>query len=547
MVRQRNTYAALLAIAVGSLGCSQEPTGSASESIRSDSFSVHLEAIGTYATDIFDDGGAEIVAHDADTQRLFVVNGGTSAVDVLDLSDPTAPHLEFSIDVSKFGAVPNSLALSPTEPVLAVAVENEDKQAPGTVAFFDTDGNALSSVEVGALPDMVTFSPDGDTVLVANEGEPSDDYTIDPEGSISIIDVSSCAGHVTQNDVSTADFHAFDNANLDPSIRIFGPNASVSEDLEPEFIAVSPDSTTAWVTLQENNALAIVDIPERRVRALRGLGFRDHSRDGRGFDASDRDDEIRIQPWPTRGMYQPDAISVVPFYGIPFLITANEGDSRDYPGFSEETRVGDLILDPQAFPDAATLQADENLGRLKTTTALGDIDGDGDFDRIYSYGTRSFSVLSPWGNRIFDSRDSFEQITAVQFPENFNSTNDENQSFDNRSDDKGPEPEGVVVGEFTLDDDDDDETVQLAFIGLERVGGIMVYDVTIPWRPKFKAYFNNRDFSQTDPALAKDLGPEGLAFISADDSPTGTPLLAVANEVSGTTTIIGITVSETDD
>jgi hypothetical protein len=232
-------------------------------------------------------------------------------------------------------------------------------------------------------------------------------------------------------------------------------------------------------------------------------------------------------------MYQPDEIAAYEVGGKTYLVTANEGDARDYDGFSEEERVGDLSLDPTAFPDAANLQEDELLGRLRVTNTLGDTDGDGDFDELYAFGGRSFSIWDEEGNLIFDSGDQFETITAQLFPEFFNSNNDDNDSLDDRSDDKGPEPEGITIGHIG--------NRTIAFIGLERIGGVMMYDITNPQKPVFVGYSNNRNFNvdATNP-LAGDLGPEGVLFISKKDSPNGKPLLVVSNEISGTTTVFGI-------
>ncbi|MEO1590445.1 MAG: choice-of-anchor I family protein, partial [Cyanobacteria bacterium J06632_22] len=320
-------------------------------------------------------------------------------------------------------------------------------------------------------------------------------------------------------------------------VRIFGegPNgpSTASQDLEPEYIAVSEDGLTAFVALQENNALGILDLTTETFTAVVSLGFKDHSVEGNGFDASNRDGGINIQTHPTLGMYQPDAIATYTVDGETYVVTANEGDARDYDGFSEEVRVKDLTLDPTAYPNAAELQDDANLGRLKTTTALGDTDGDGDVDQIYSYGARSFSIWDAAGNLVFDSGDDFEQIIAADFPEVFNINDGDPEEFDERSDDKGPEPEGITIGVF------DGRT--LAFIGLERSGGVMVYDISNPTAPKFLTY---------EPSFSGDVSPEGLIYISEDDSPNGAALLVVTNEESNTfsvyqpvpepTTLIGL-------
>ena len=493
-----------------------------------------LTPVGTFATDVFDESAAEIAAHDPATQRLFVVNGNDDAVDILDLRSPTTPTRIGQIPISGLGGGINSVAFH--NGLLAAAIEAETAQDNGTVAFFDAEGDLLGQVEVGPLPDMLAFTPDGDTVLAALEGEPNDDYSVDPEGGVAVIDISGGPAAAT---VRTATFTAFNDQASDlmaAGLRIFGPGATLAEDVEPEYIAVSPDGTTAFVTLQENNAVAAVDIAAAEVTAIFPLGTKDHSLEMNAMDASDRDDAINIRTWPVRGMYQPDAIATVERNGSLYLVTANEGDARDYDTFSEEVRVEDLTLDPDAFPNAADLQAETALGRLTVTNTMGDTDGDGDYDRLYSFGARSFTVwevTSAGPIPVYDSGSDFERITARRFPEHFNNDNDENDP-DSRSDAKGPEPEGVTIGMVG--------GVPHAFIGLERIGGVMVYSLDQPANPQFVAYINNRDFTgDPEAGTAGDLGPEGLVFIPAEDSPTGDMMLAVTNEVSGTTTLYSVT------
>lgn len=490
---------------------------------------LELSPVGTFATNVFDEGGAEIVSYDSQSQRAFFTSASANELGVLDLSNPAAPTPVAGlspIDLSSYGGGPNSVAVS--NGIVAVAVQADIKTDPGSVVLFDTNGNYLDQFLVGALPDMLTFSPDGTKLLVANEGEPNsygESDSVDPEGSISIIDLSS-------GTVATADFTAFNGLKDDliaQGVRLYGPGATVAQDFEPEYITVSDDGTTAYVTLQENNALAVVDIASATVTEVLPLGYKDHSLAGNELDASDRDGVVNIQSWPVLGMYQPDAIASYTIDGKTYLITANEGDARDYDGLEEETRVRDLELDSTSFPNASSLQANENIGRLTVTTVNGDTDGDGDYDQLYALGARSFSIWTAEGDQVYDSGDEIEQITAAAFPGFFNSSNDGN-ALDNRSDNKGPEPEGVTLGVI------DGRTY--AFIGLERIGGVMIYDVTNPMNPVFQQYVNNRDFSE-DPESGQplDLGPEGLTFVSADDSPNGIPLLLVANEISGTVTV----------
>jgi len=515
---------------------------------------IALQRLGTHDTGIIGEGAAEIAAYDPHTQRVFSVNTANKAIDVIDISDPTNPTptpfspicVGFSPPIceEQFGS-PNSIAVR--DGVVAVAVENVPKTEPGTVVFFDTKGALLSWVTVGALPDMLTFTPNGRYVLVANEGEPnsySQPDSIDPEGSVSIINMSRGAAHVTQHDVVTADFaHFNDPAPIDPRIRIFGPNATVAQDLEPEYIAVSHNSRTAWVTLQENNAIGILDIRAGRFTELVALGFKDYTVLGNGLDASDRDNPdppptgvINIGNWPVLGMYQPDGIASYRVRGQTYLVTANEGDAREYTGFDERRRVGQLGLDPMVFPDAETLREERNLGRLRVTQVNGNIDDDEEFEQLYAFGARSFSIWTASGELVFDSRDDFEQITADEFlgfPLAFNSNGD-SRTFDGRSPEKGPEPEGVVLGKVF--------GRTYAFICLERIGGVMVYDVSDPFDPRFVHYQNDPSF----PPLG-DRGPEGLVFVPEGDSPIGAPLLIVSNEVSGTTTIFKIDSNDLTD
>lgn len=485
-------------------------------------------AIATYLDE--DLSAAEIPAFDPASMRLFVVNGQKSGVDVLDLGDPTAPVLLMTLDTSSFGS-PNSVSVH--SGVVAVAVESTTKTDSGEVWFFAAaTGELLASVGVGALPDMVTFSPDGKYVVTADEGEPDSDYLVDPPGTISIIDVSGGVENLMPSDVKTADFEAFTLMNLAPEVRLFGPNAaSPALNFEPEYVAISGDSSTAYVTLQENNALAVVDLASATVIDVRPLGFKDWS-GGPQLDASDEDGAAKFVNAPILGMYQPDAIAWFSVQGGEYLLTANEGDVRDWDAYSEEERIKNLDLDPQVFPDAATLQQDGVLGRLKVTSSLGDPDLDGDYDTLFTFGARSFAVWAAAdGALVYDSGDAIEQLIAADPNQaaNFNADNAAND-FDSRSDDKGPEPEGLTLGEAY--------GRTLGFIGLERVGGVLMVDLSDPVSPAILAHVNPRNFAG-DPAAgtADDLGPEGLTFVPAAASPSGQPLVIVANEVSGTVSI----------
>ncbi|MEO1608048.1 MAG: choice-of-anchor I family protein [Pseudomonadota bacterium] len=476
-----------------------------------------VNLLGTYETKVFDEGAAEIVAHDAKNQRLFIVNGNDKTIDVIDFKDPKAMTKINAIDLSEYGKTANSVAVHGER--VAVAVEANDKQANGKLLVLDLEGKVVSEAEAGALPDMVTFTPDGQYILLANEGEPSDDFKNDPEGSVTIFEIAS--GKVTN-----VSFAGLKKQDFGPSAHWPSPEGTtVAQDLEPEYIAISGDSKTAFVSMQENNAMAVIDIASGKITKVFGLGLKDWR--NFKFDVTDKDKATVLKSWPVVSMYQPDAIASFTHNGATYIVTANEGDARDYEGYSEETRVAKLKLDAEKYPNAAELQDEKALGRLKTTTAKGDTDGDGDIDQIHAYGGRSFSIFAADGKMIYDSGDEFTAYLSKQHPTWFNSEGEES-SFDKRSDDKGTEPEGVDVGTVG--------GTRYAFIGLERMGGIMVYDISNPEAPKFETYILNANPKGSGKeGTAGDLGPEGLKFIAADKSPTGKAILVVANEVSGST------------
>jgi hypothetical protein len=294
--------------------------------------------------------------------------------------------------------------------------------------------------------------------------------------------------------------------------RIFGKDASFTQDIEPEYITISENSKKAWVSLQENNAIAEIDIDSKAIVKILPLGFKDYSLAKNSIDPSNVDGGVNFSTWPVYGMYLPDGIAVMSNNNVPFVFTANEGDSRDYGGFSEEVRIGNnaVVLDAEIFPNANYLKENVNLGRLNITNTLGDIDGDGDFDRLYSYGARSFSIWNGHtGKQIFDSGDFLDKTAVL-----------EGSYDDARSDDKGVEPEAVVLGRIG--------NKNLLFVGMERADAVAVYDATNPVKPKYLQWLKCGD------------APEGILFIPAEQSPSGKSLLVVCSENDGQVTIFNI-------
>lgn len=479
-------------------------------------------------------GSAEISAFAKDEKRLYVLNSVGKKINILDFSNPSSITEIASIDLSVFGSEgPTSVA---TYGDFVVAGVSKGPSEDGVLVIMDKNGNNISTVTVGNLPDNVGFTPDGLKVLVANEGQPNSDYSLDPEGSISVIDVSKGFGNVSQSDVININFNAFDTdiASLKASgVRIFGPGSSVSQDVEPEYITFSDDSKTAWVSLQENNALAEINLESNTISKIIPLGLKDHSLPNNTIDTSDETDFVFHANWPVKGMFMPDAIASYNVNGTTYIATANEGDSREYDTFEEEIKIGDADykLDPTVFPNAAYLKLESNLGELLATNQNGDIDDDGDFDEIHVFGGRSFSIFNAsTGDLVFDSGDDFEKITAQDptYSSLFNASNS-NNNFKNRSDNKGPEPEGIVIAKI------DDKVY--AFITLERVGGFMTYDITDPANPVYENYINNRTLGDDE---GGDLGPEGIIYIAPSDSPTGKGLVVLSNEVSSTVSIYSL-------
>jgi hypothetical protein len=522
-------------------------------------------------------GAAEIVQYHAATQVAYATDSTDNTVAMIDISGVnstplTLPSNDNSLTFSRLTiesavgevALDGMTSIAISGDLMAVAVPADDKANNGYVLFYNNLDNQapafVKAVEVGNLPDMVTFTPDGSKVLVANEGEPAKDYSIDPEGSISVITVTDGVPADTATAITFAAYNG-EQATLEAQGMLFPTpngrtingvtiNSTVAQDLEPEYISAT--NTTAYVTLQENNGLAIVDLADNSVSVI-GLGLK--SWEDLLID-SQEDGSVSFASFSgLYGAYQPDSIANFSWQGQTFLVTANEGDAREYffdvadeaactaangqdydsgdgcLAYTDEFKIKDL---PAAPGSAFEVLADDDRVRDLRVTSAGPTNAEGEYEIAVAYGARSFTIWDQNGVVVYDSADQLERITAAIYGNSFNSTDDENAS-DDRSENKGPEPEAITVGTVG------DKTY--AFVGLERMGGIMVFDITNPFSVDFVDYYNNRNITEGldfNDAIG-DLAPESLVFVPAEDSPTSAPLLLVGNEVSGSLAVWEIT------
>ncbi|OGU24323.1 MAG: hypothetical protein A2580_06635 [Hydrogenophilales bacterium RIFOXYD1_FULL_62_11] len=417
---------------------------------------------------------SEIVAFDSINQNLWVA--GVNGVDVLNAA--TGSLLQH-IDTTGYGSI-NSVAIH--NGLAAFAMESStDRTLPGQVVLFDTTSRNLASginqITVGALPDMAVFTTDGSKLLVANEATPTMYGAYDPAGSVSIIDLAN-------RTVSTAGFAGVPTTGS--AIRNPGM------DFEPEYIAVNAAGTQAYVTLQEHNAVAVLDLGTQQFTSVIGLGTKDFSLPGNSIDPSHKDGKIELRSAEVKGFYQPDAIAAYDVGGVTYTVMANEGDTREDDG------------DKERLKDVVGVTGPPDLGQLNIST-LDSTTGD-----LYTFGARSFTIRDTSGNIGFDSGNQLDAEAIAR-----------GIYDDKRSDDKGVEPEGVEL--FALDGE------MYAAIGLERTtkSAVAIYKITDPANASFV------DMIVTD----GDVAPEGLKAFSIG----GLHYLAIANESSNTTTLYQLT------
>ena len=493
------------------------------------SFNQKMSELANYNTKagVDPEGGvAEIVKYNKFNQTMYLVSGATQAIHVVSLADlSTSEHVDLdatkiitlaSLGISDAGDI-TSVDVSPNGQEIAVAIQHQEYDQNGYIVRLDAEGNFISKTTAGVQPDMITYTPDGTMILVANEGEPRNGYgkdIVDPKGTITALDIAA-------NEATEIDFTAFDSsvarqALVDKNV-ILKKGTAPSVDLEPEYITVDNNSLTAYVSLQEANSIASIDLTTKQVKRIDSLGFKDYSTGANKIDLYKKDKTINIENNDSfLGVYMPDGISSYEVNGKTYLLTANEGDSREWGEYCNE--VEEKYVSPYSDEQSKIVTIDTS-----------DYDGFDDLSKNYLFGGRSFSIIdADTMTMVSDSHADFEEITAKLLPDYFNCSNDD-ISFKDRSGKKGPEAEDVkmmmIDGKAT------------AFIGLERIGGVMMYDISNPANPTYSDYINLRNFSDD---IAGSVSPEGLCAISSKDSPTNKPMLLVANEVSGDVNVIEV-------
>lgn len=483
-----------------------------------------------------DGGVTEILSYDYVNHKAWVVNGMAGTLEILDLSelDKDSTVTSVSIDIGamaeeaaddfSYGDM-TSVSINSEAGIAAVALQHSEYDKNGYVALLSVEGELLAMLEAGCQPDMVTFTPDKSKILSANEGEPRNGYgdnVTDPCGSVTVIEVN--YNSLSDSSCTNIDFTAFDicRDELAESGVLFVKGALPSVDFEPEYIAA--DNSKAYITLQESNAIAVLDIESLIYDGVYPLGFKDLSLEENAVDIIKDGAYLANTYEDAVGAYMPDGISIYSYDGMTYLLTANEGDAREWGAdenvYCNEIKTALTASDGTVAEDIRVLDSAVTDGIPEGKTAL--------------YGGRSFSIYRADENgltQVFDSGTQLEAITAGFAPEYFNCSNDDSD-IDSRSPKKGPEPESVTIGIVG------DRTY--AFVGLERIGGIAAYDITVPENTAFAGYVNTRNFSEEMELtenyshFESDISPEGLCFVTAEHSPTGTPLLLAAFEVSGT-------------
>ena len=498
-------------------------------------------------------GSSEIAAFHAGSKRIFATNGVKNTIDIFDISDVANPKKVDSVSLAPYGNDVTSVAAG-RDVVVAAVLVTETFSATGVpttpngkIVVFDTNGKVLSATDIlGVLPDSVTFAPNGTTALVAIEAQPvcakddpataekeSTDYSkaSDPVGGVSVVDLTDPTAPVVR-------FAGFDQFTVEEmrakGIAVSSVVDDVSKDFEPEFVTAA-DNKTAYVTIQEANAIGKLNIETATFESITRAFESKLSNTAR--DTSDKDSGAGPRNYRNVvGASQPDAIASFKVGSGHYFLTANEGDAREYTCLNDDLRAASLIVDPKRFGDWTTLSGTADLGRAKVNPNIGDKDGDGDIDTIHLRGSNSMTMYRN-GYAYWDSGDLLNQIQTQAFGvANINGSHSYSKDLStmnyvgqDRSDDKGAEPEGVALGMVG--------DRRIAILGLERMTALAIFDITRPLEPVFQEWLQMLPTKATPAADVKHWSPEGIVFVPADKSPSGKALIITSYELSGSLSI----------
>ncbi len=499
------------------------------------------------------EGSSEIATYHAGSKRIFATNGVKNSIDIFDITDVANPKKVGAVSLAPYGNDVTSVAAGQDVIVAAVHV-TETFSATGVpttpngkIVVFDPNGKVLSSSDIlGVQPDSVTFAPNGTTALVAIEAQPvcakdnpataekeNTDYAkaSDPVGGVSIVDLTNPAAPV----VRFAGFDKFTVAQMKAKgIAVSSVVNNVSKDFEPEFVSAA-DMKYAYVTIQEANAIGKLNIESATFVAVTRAFESKLSTVAR--DTSDRDSGAGPRNYANVvGASQPDAIAAFKMGAARYFVTANEGDAREYSCLDDDLRAASLKVDPWRFPNWSTLSASAALGRAKVNPTIGDSNGDGDIDTIHLRGSNSMTMYRN-GVVIWDSGELLDQIQTKAFGvANINGSHSlssdkstMNYVGQDRSDDKGAEPEGVAIGMVG--------DRRVAILGLERMTALAIFDITDPGNPVFQEWLQMLPTKATPAKDVKHWSPEGIVFVPADKSPSGKALIITSYELSGSLSI----------
>lgn len=498
--------------------------------------------------------GAEIPAYHAASKRIFATNGATNQIDIYDIANPSAPKKLKSVSLTAYGNNLTSVAAG-LNSIVAVVGTNPTFGADGTpvvaegkAVVMDRNGKVISSVSVrGFQPDAVTFTPNGLTAIVAIEAEPicatdnpattsneSTDYTkaIDGEGGVAIINLA----NPKSPRVKLANFNAFSVSDARSAGLVINKIVNnVAKDVEPEYVTAVSD-TKAFVTLQEANGIAELNLASGAVTKIYGAAVIDRS--VVETDLSDKDKNTELITYPgVKSNSQPDAIASFQIGRDSYFATAGEGDSREWTCLTDDLRAGKLTVDSVNFANWAAQKVDAILGRAKVDPNAGDIDMDGDIDVVTTRGSRSMSIFKN-GTLLWDSGSLLEKTMIEKFGfANINGSHVLNATDktvldyigQDRSDDKGPEPEGVAVGMIGK--------LRVAVLGMERTSSLAFFDITNPAKPTLLSWQQMQPLTSTSLNASSAWSPEGVIFVPAEKSPNKKALVITSYEMSGSLTI----------